>query len=124
MTNIFDRVRLRSVKKRVGYFFGGGSISGGTYYDHSSSAVPSLSATERAKVFNDLGYDPTRGISKYDFPSEFVYQHVEFEIGSLNLEIVATEGGEDDVGTSFMNDSSFALDPDQSIRSSASSTYR
>ena len=106
----------------LGYFFGGGGARGGSYYDRNSSAVPALSATERAKVFNDLGYDPTRGISKYDFPADFVYQHVEFEIGSLNLEIVSTEAGDDDVNSSMLNDSSFAFDADQSMRSSSSST--
>ena len=103
----------------LGYLFGvgGGGVGSGQY---TSASVPALSATERAKVFDDLGYDPTRGISKYDFPADFVYQKIEFEIGELTLEVVSTEIVGESFEDSVYQDYS-TVDIEQSMRSSGSS---
>ena len=45
----------------LGYFLA--ELVAATEQVLETDSVPILSATERAKVFNDLGYDPSRGIA-------------------------------------------------------------
>ena len=56
----------------LGYFFGGTGSSNRASTSEPDS-VPILSATERAKVFNDLGYDPSRGIAPVRFSTRFCF---------------------------------------------------